>query len=66
MVPRQNSYRFAARAVRATLFRRYQQKYQQAYRRRLVQSMVGAVRDVAVPPEAEILGDLEIDGCIGL
>lgn len=64
--PRQNSYCFAARVVQATLLRRYQQKYQQTYRRRLGQSKVGAVLNVAVPPEAKIFGDLEIDGCIGL
>lgn len=36
--PRQNSYRFTACVVRARLLKRYQQKYQQAYPRRLDQS----------------------------
>lgn len=47
-------------------FRKYQQKYQQAHRSRLDPLKRGVAHKRVMPPEAKILGDLEINIRFGL
>lgn len=64
--PRQNSYRSVICASQAMILHRYQQKYQQAHRRRLDQSKGAPCANRVVPPGEKISGDLEISTHFGL
>lgn len=66
MVPRQNSYLPSVYGIQARMSRRYQQKYQHVTRHRAHRRLQAVQVTVAVPPSANILGDLETSVPFGL